>query len=158
MMKRIKQREERLKKEKRELLKAAKESEKVIKASTAAFKKSFFEDLDDDDKSLNKKARRSGKLAMNSRNNVSYEIKNGQPVFHLRRSPRKCCLSDEKMEKVNRPSPKLFTPSGHQDYLTGSSPLRRRPRVVPSPIKFDSTASTEESLNDSNAHVQNIIA
>jgi len=166
VMKRKKQREERLKKEaKKAILAAAKEnsnsaSGKVIKAASAAFKKSFFEDLDDDDKSLNKKARRRKSLNVSSnfqRNNVSYEIKNGQPVFHLlRRSPRKCCLGDDKVEKVDRPSPKLFNPSGHADFLPGSSPLRRK-RHVPSPIKFHDNSTEDEDNKSSSNHVQNII-
>ena len=33
--------------------------------------------------------KRTGNIALNTSRNVSYEIKNGQPVFRLRRSPRK---------------------------------------------------------------------
>ena len=102
----------------------------------------------------NRKARRSGKLSMTKQTNVSYEIKNGQPVFHLRRSPRKCYLNDERTP-INRHTPKLFTPSGNEDYLTGSSPARKRFRpAVPSPIKFADNMEQDDGLNDS---VKNII-
>ena len=93
---------------------------------------------------------------MSKQTNVSYEIKNGQPVFHLRRSPRKCYLNEEKTT-VNRTTPKLFTPSGSDDYLGGSSPVAKKRRVVPSPIKFDHQASAANDEAELDKSVRNII-
>ena len=51
------------------------------------------EQTDDDDESniepKNMTPTRTGNIAVAKHRNVSYEIKNGQPVFRLRRSPRK---------------------------------------------------------------------
>lgn len=179
MLKKKKQREEKEKKERVARMKEAKRASKemrkeasrsIIKSATAEFGKSFFEDLVDDDKASNKKARRSGKISIPRHNaNVSYEIKNGVPVFSLRRSPRKQqYLSPETPPVISRSTPKLFSPNSTDDYLMtgGNSPARKRSRAVPSPIKFDSStattsgndthnsADTDEKINNS---VKNII-
>ena len=66
IQKKIKQREERLKRERVARMKEVRKeaSRSIIKSATAEFKKSFFEDLVDDDKASNKKARRSGKISI----------------------------------------------------------------------------------------------
>jgi len=173
--KRLKQREDRLKRERVAKMKESRKeaSRSIIKSATAEFGKSFFEDLVDDDKASNRKARRShGKISIPRPNaNVSYEIKNGVPVFSLRRSPRKQqYLSPETPAVISRSTPKLFSPNGTDDYLMtgGNSPARgKRSRPVPSPIKFDpapsapgadssqNTDDTDDRINDS---VKNIIS
>ena len=140
---------------KRKELKEARRAATKEKAKND-FKKKFFEDLEEDEERLNQMARKSGKLFMTKKTNVSYEIKNGQPVFLLRRSPRKAASPYFKETPiVNRNSNKLFTPSGDSDFLGGgNSPTGKRRRTIPSPVKFDCKDPEDDGLNHS---VQNII-
>ena len=103
--------------------------------------------------------KRTGNIALTKNRKVSYEIKNGQPVFRLRRSPRKSSknayleatherapmkldittsLVQPKPNKANEMSPtptkrrsssKLFTPSGDNDYL-GLSPKSKETKIT----------------------------
>ena len=118
--------------------------------------------------------KRTGNISLNTNRNVSYEIKNGQPVFRLRRSPRKSLKnayleathgkSASKLdklpskilqtpEKINDSSPmlskrrsgsKLFTPSGGEDYL-GFSPKRKDKRFSTSSIPSPVKFMVEET-------------
>ena len=124
--------------------------------------RSKSENITDDEENQveprNMTPKRTGNISLNTNRNVSYEIKNGQPVFRLRRSPRKSLknayleATHEKItpksdnssskilqtpEKLNESSPnlvkrrsssKLFTPSGDEDYL-GFSPKRKDKRM-----------------------------
>ena len=97
--------------------------------------------------------KRTGNISLTKNRKVSYEIKNGQPVFRLRRSPRKS-LKNAYLEATHEKAPiqhdmaaseipldsktvvashtpikrrrssKLFTPSGDKDYLV-ISPKRK---------------------------------
>merc|ERR1719367_143857 len=110
--------------------------------------------------------KRTGNISLNTNRNVSYEIKNGQPVFRLRRSPRKSLKnayleathgkSSSKSDKVSskilqtpeklnesspilskrRSSSKLFTPSGDEDYLGSGKGKQTATSNLPSPVKF----------------------
>ena len=118
--------------------------------------------------------KRTGNISLNTNRNVSYEIKNGQPVFRLRRSPRKSLKnayleathgkSASKLdklpskilqtpEKINDSSPmltkrrsssKLFTPSGGEDYL-GFSPKRNDKRFSTSSLPSPVKFMVEET-------------
>lgn len=84
-------------------------------------------------------------------NKISFEIKDGQPVFRLRRSPRKNLVpvpASKVPEAAAKPSKsnKLFTPSGSRDYMGAASSssssfspeksVRRSRLPLPSPVKF----------------------
>ena len=61
------------------------------KKKTSYNKRSVSPDVDGENQiePRNMTPKRSGNIALNTSRNVSFEIKNGQPVFRLRRSPRK---------------------------------------------------------------------
>ena len=65
------------------------------KLSCSKKKNDNGDDLDEDDNGdqgitpTNMTPTRTGNIAVTKHRNVSYEIRNGQPVFRLRRSPRK---------------------------------------------------------------------
>merc|ERR1719216_527734 len=61
------------------------------KKNTSYNKRSVSPDVDGENQiePRNMTPKRSGNIALNTSRNVSFEIKNGQPVFRLRRSPRK---------------------------------------------------------------------
>lgn len=99
---------------------------------------------------------KSGQISMTKHTNVSYEIKNGQPVFRLRRSPRKCPYMESSPAPVSRTpkTPKqLFTPSSQKDYLAtwqASPPKSSRRNNLPSPVKFHVEDAVEKEADKEN--------
>jgi len=142
IQKRIKEREEKVKKERLARIKESRKeaSRSIIKSATSEFGRSFFEDLVDDAKSCNRKARKmarkstsgtpGGKISVPRQDaNVSYEIKNGQPVFSLRRSPRKL-------------APHLAHPALSEYEQLQQRNIRQRKDV------FDAMFQAKQDLND----------
>merc|ERR1719347_448974 len=106
----------------------------------------------------------SGQLNLSKETKVHFEVKGGQFVFRakaktsttpktpVRRSPRKAFsplkadyFSSSVKERGKGKGGKLFSPSGN--YLT---PDRFSPdkRVIPSPVKFDSSVESQEDCNN----------
>ena len=133
-----------------------------------------FSDVENHVEPRNLTPKRTGNISLNTNRNVSYEIKNGQPVFRLRRSPRKSLKNayleathgkssskSDKVtskilqtpEKLNESSPmlskrrsgsKLFTPSGGEDYL-GFSPKGKEKRMATSNLPSPVKFMVEET-------------
>ena len=86
---------------------------------------------------------------------VNYEIKNGQPVFSIRRrSPRKLPYGTPSQSRERDPrepkTPKqLFTPSSKGDFINdfAPSPPRSRGKNLPSPVKFHVEDDRDEPEN-----------